>query len=254
MSESKFEIIPAIDILDSKCVRLTQGDYKKVEEYSTNPAEVAKKWEALGAKRLHVVDLDGAKEGYPVNKKVILDLVKNTKSKVQLGGGIRAIETIKEYLACGISYVILGTKAYEDDDFLKTACNLYKDKVILGLDIKNNQIGLSGWNSTHDMNIKELKKKFKQMGEIIYTDILKDGTNSGPNIEQLEIVAQTFKANIIASGGIASIEDIVSIYNLRLNKCPNISGVILGKALYTGMVDLKSAIEIIDKNMKSERS
>src|SRR3990167_4584048 len=148
MSESKFEIIPAIDILNSKCVRLTQGDYKKVEEYSTNPAEVAKKWEALGAKRLHVVDLDGAKEGYPVNKKVILDLVKNTKSKVQLGGGIRSIEIIKEYLACGISYVILGTKAYEDDDFLKTAINQFKGKIILGLDIKEGKVGLRGWSKT----------------------------------------------------------------------------------------------------------
>ena len=240
-----FEIIPAIDILGGKCVRLTKGDYGSVEEFSSNPEDVAKRWEELGAKRLHVVDLDGAKVGYPINQKVISKLAQNVNAKVQVGGGIRTLDAVKEYFNLGISYIVLGTKAIQDGQFLKDLQELYKEKVILGLDIKNNKVALSGWCETIDVDMKALSCNVGNIKEIIYTDVSKDGTLSGPNIESIKDIASSFKSNIIVSGGISSLEDIGEIVKLKKLGFPNISGVILGKSLYKGRINLSFAIDLV---------
>ncbi len=242
-----FEIIPAIDILDGKCVRLTQGQYDKVEEFSTNPEEIAKKWVSCGAKRIHLIDLNGAKEGYPVNFEVISTITKIPNIKVQVGGGVRTKETIKQYLDEGVSYIILGTKAFQDKDFFKEVLDLYDEKIILGLDLKNNKVALSGWQETIKINLNNLEEHFGNIKQIIHTDISKDGTLSGPNLESLSVVANSVKSKIIVSGGISGMEDILAILKLKKEKHQNISGVILGKSLYKEKIDLREAIELTTK-------
>lgn len=250
MKNQSFDVIPAIDILGGKCVRLTQGDYNLVEEFSTNPEEVAKRWQELGAKRLHIVDLDGAKNGYPVNKKMICKIATKVKAKLQIGGGIRTIEAIKEYLDEGINYVILGTKAFQDKNFLNEVVGLYQEKIIIGLDLKNNRLALSGWQETSNIDLKDLPEYLKDIKQIIYTDISKDGTLSGPNIKQVEKIASIFKSNILISGGISSINDILEILKTKKDRHLNVSGVILGKSLYKGKIDLSSTITLVEKEIK----
>ena len=246
---NEFEIIPAIDILGGKCVRLTHGQYDKAEEFSSNPEEIAKKWINCGAERIHLVDLDGAKQGQPVNFNIILKIAKLSSGvKIQAGGGIRTKENIKKYLAEGISYVILGTKAFQDKDFFKEASDLYKNKIILGLDLKNGRVGLSGWQETIEINLNNLSEHLGDIHQIIYTDISKDGTLGGPNLKSLETVAGSIRSKIIASGGVSSIQDIIEILKLKKEKCPNITGVILGKSLYKQKVDLREAIELTKKS------
>lgn len=243
-----FEIIPAIDILDGKCVRLTQGQYDKIEEFSTDPEEIAKKWVACGAKRLHLVDLDGAKEGLPVNFKVICKIAKIPGIKVQVGGGIRTKETIHKYLDEGTNFIILGTKAFQDKDFYKEVVKEHGEKIILGLDLKNNQIALSGWQETIEINLNNLEEHLGKISQIIYTDVSKDGTLSGPNIKSLEALASSLKSKIIVSGGVSCIEDVHAVMKLKRDKHSNISGIILGKALYKQKIDLQEAIKLTKKS------
>ncbi|MBI3591076.1 MAG: 1-(5-phosphoribosyl)-5-[(5-phosphoribosylamino)methylideneamino]imidazole-4-carboxamide isomerase [Candidatus Melainabacteria bacterium] len=250
MKENSFNIIPAIDILNGKCVRLTQGKYNQVEEFSASPQEIAEKWIDSGAKRLHVVDLNGAKEGYPVNFKIISTLIKISGVEVQVGGGIRTHETIKDYIKEGASYLILGTKAFKDKDFLKEVVSLYGEKIIIGLDLKNSRVALSGWQETSDIGINDLTEYISGIKQIIYTDITKDGTLSGPNLKSLEEVAKSFKAQIIVSGGISKLEDILAILKMKKQKHSNISGIILGKSLYKETINLTSAIELAKKEIE----
>ncbi len=249
MSNKLFEIIPAIDILDGKCVRLTQGQYQNVEKFSDDPVEIARKWVDCGTKRLHIVDLNGAKDGYPVNLKTIQQIIKNVKTKIQVGGGIRTIETIKNYVSEGVDYLILGTKVFQDDTFLQDTVKLFGEKIIVGLDLKNKKVAVSGWQKTEDISLDELSSKLSGVEQIIYTDVSKDGTLSGPDIKSIEEVASSFRANIIVSGGIATLEDIVYLIHLKKNSHKNISGVILGKSLYKGTIDLKKAIELATKEL-----
>lgn len=246
---TNFEIIPAIDILEGKCVRLTQGQYNNVEEFSSHPEEIAKKWTDLGAKRLHIVDLDGAKEGFPVNFKQIVKIIKSTNAQVQVGGGIRSMESIKEYINEGTHYIVLGTKAFTDKVFLKNVLELYDEKIILSLDLKMGRVALSGWYETIDVDPGNMED-INNIKQIIYTDISKDGTLSGPNLKTLEKIAQTIKSNIIVSGGISCIEDIIAILQIKKLRHSNISGAILGKSLYKGMINLSKAIEITQKELK----
>jgi phosphoribosylformimino-5-aminoimidazole carboxamide ribotide isomerase len=246
MSKVTFDLIPAIDILDGKCVRLTLGDYSNVEEFSSNPEEMAKKWVDLGAKRIHVVDLNGAKEGYPVNFKIICDLIKKLPNiKVQVGGGIRTTDLVENYLNEGVSFIVLGTRIFKDRLFLGEVVKKFQENIIVGLDLKNNKIALSGWKETTDLNVEELKKSMSVIKQMVYTDVTKDGTLTGPDLGRLEVVASSFSSNIIVSGGISSIDDIMEILSLKQLKCPNISGVILGKSLYKGRVNLKDAIQTV---------
>jgi len=244
-----FEIIPAIDILNGKCVRLTQGNYDNAEQFSDNPLEIAKKWVDCGAKRIHIVDLDGAKKGTPTNKKIILNIAKHTNVRIQVGGGIRSRDTIDEYLNSGISYVILGTKAFQDPAFLDKALEKYNENLILGLDLKNNMIALSGWSKTIEINLNKLASD-PRLNQIIFTDISKDGMLTGPNLTLIKQIANTFKSNIIVSGGISTLDDIISLINIKNEGLSNISGVILGKSLYKETIDLRSALKIAENHSK----
>jgi len=244
-----FELIPAIDILGGKCVRLTQGDYEKVENFSDNPIDVAKKWIDCGVNRLHLVDLDGAKDGFPVNKDVIIKISKSINAKVEVGGGIRTLESIKEYINEGISYIILGTKAFQDKSFLDNSINEFGSKIIVGLDLKNNKVALSGWKDDIAMDLNTLKEYLSGVSEVIYTDISKDGMLSGPNFKSVAEISNTLKSKIIVSGGIASIENISELISMKKKKHSNISGVILGKSLYKGTIELKSAVELVKKEL-----
>lgn len=242
-----FEIIPAIDILDGKCVRLTQGLYNQVEEFSCDPLEVAKRWVHEGADRLHIVDLDGAKEGKPINQKIISKLAEISNIKIQVGGGIRTKKTITEYLQIGVNYLIIGTKAFQDKDFFKELIKEFGERIILGLDLKDNKLAISGWLETVDINFNKLNDFFSGVSQIIYTDTSKDGTLSGPNITTLKEIASSTTAQIIASGGISSIKDIISIAQLKKERYSNLSGVILGKSIYKGTIKLSEAIELSKK-------
>lgn len=242
----KLEIIPAIDILDGKCVRLTQGNYNEVEKFFDNPVEIAKQWVSLGAQRLHIIDLNGAKQGTTINKEIILNIANEVNVDIQVGGGIRSIETIKQYLDNGIKYTILGTKAFEDKDFLKSAVEAFNERIILGLDLKNGQIALSGWSKTIETDFSKLANEISCVKEIILTDISKDGMLKGPNLDLTAEIAGVVTAKIIVSGGLSSLDDIEKIIEIQ-KEYPNISGVILGKSIYKGTINIKEAFELVNQ-------
>lgn len=248
---NEFEIIPAIDILDGKCVRLTQGKYDAVEEFSTDPVEIAKKWQDKGANRLHIVDLDGAKDGKLTNKKTVIEIIKSTNMEIEVGGGIRDKESINEYLENGVNYIILGTKAFQDKDFLNKVLDSYGEKIILGLDMKNGKVALSGWKEVIDISFNKLAEELNNVHQIIFTDIATDGMLTGPNIDSLKEVASKFNSKIIASGGISKIDDINNLLEVKKN-FPNITGAILGKSLYKGTIDLSEAINLVKNHLKQK--
>jgi len=233
-------IYPAIDIKDGNCVRLLQGKFSDLTVYGDNPAEMAKKWESLGGEYIHVVDLDGALKGHGVNAQIIRQICESVSVPVQTGGGIRTMEDIEAKLACGISRVIIGTKAVSNPDFVKEAVKKYGDKIVIGIDAKDGMVAVEGWEKTSDFTALEFAKKMVDLGvkTIVYTDIATDGTLAGPNVEAMREMAATVDADIIASGGIGNIEHIKAL------KDTGVEGVIVGKALYTDNVELSQAIEI----------
>ena len=232
-------IYPAIDIKDGKCVRLFKGRFDDVTVYGDSPAEMAKKWESQGGEFIHVVDLDGALKGHGVNAEKIKEICDSVSVPVQTGGGIRTMEDIEAKLACGINRVIIGTKAVSDSDFVKEAVAKYGDKIVIGIDAKDGMVAVEGWEKTSDFTAVEFAKKMVSLGvkTIVYTDIATDGTLAGPNVEAMREMAAAVDADIIASGGIGSLDDILSL------KDTGVEGVIVGKALYTDRVDLKEAVE-----------
>jgi len=233
-------IFPAIDIKDGKCVRLLRGDFNEVTVYSENPHEVAKRWEAEGGEFLHIVDLDGAREGFRKNSQVILKILESVKIPIQVGGGIRDMETVDFYLNSGVERVILGTAAVKDENFLKAAINKYGGRIVAGVDAKDNFVAIDGWENVSQINAVEFGKRLKSLGvsTIIYTDIKTDGTLKGPNLAAISEMVEKTKLNVIASGGVGKLEDIKNIKNCGAY------GAIIGKALYTNNVPLKEAIEI----------
>ena len=232
-------IYPAIDIKDGNCVRLLQGRFSDMTVYGSSPADMAQKWESLGGEYIHVVDLDGALEGHGVNAEVIEDICKFVSVPVQTGGGIRTMEDIEAKLACGIERVIIGTKAVADADFVKKAVEKYGDKIVIGIDAKDGMVAVEGWEKTSDFTAVEFAKKMTALGvrTIVYTDIATDGTLKGPNVEAMREMAAAVDADVIASGGIGSLEHILSL------KDTGVEGVIVGRALYTGAVDLAEAVK-----------
>ena len=234
-------IIPAIDIKQGKCVRLQQGNMALETKYSDNPAKMAVKWEALGAKLIHIVDLDGAFEKQIVNHATIKDIVKKIDTPVQVGGGIRTKDTVKMYFDLGVSKVIIGSVALYDPDFVIEICEQYPGKIIVGIDAKDEMVAVEGWSEISNVSAIELAKKYESKGvaAIIFTDISRDGMQTGPNIEATYNLAKAIDIPVIASGGVASIDDIK-----ELLKYKDISGVITGRALYEGKLDLKEAINI----------
>ena len=232
-------IYPAIDIKDGKCVRLLQGRFSDVTVYGDDPVEMAKKWEAEGGEFIHVVDLDGALKGHGVNAEIIKNICGAVSVPVQTGGGIRTIEDIEAKLACGIRRVIIGTKAVSSPEFIKEAVEKYGDKIVIGIDAKDGYVAVEGWEKCSEFTAVEFAKQMVSLGvkTIVYTDIATDGTLKGPNLAAMEEMANSVDADIIASGGVGSLEHIKSLVPT------GVEGVIVGRALYTGNVDLKKAIE-----------
>ena len=237
-------ILPAIDIKGGKCVRLFQGDFEKTTEYKKTPADQAQEFLNYGFKNIHVIDLDGALKGKLVNKNIIKDIIKKNSLKVQVGGGIRSLENIKELHDIGVDKIVLGTAAVENIEFLKKACNHYKDKIALALDVRNGLIALSGWKKQTKISALEFVNKIENYGlsRIIYTDIDKDGTKTGPNIKETINLSEKIKIPIIISGGVSSMTDILKIKEM---KPKNIEGIIIGKAIYDKNIELKELSKII---------
>ena len=239
-------IIPAIDLINGTCVRLTRGGFNTQKKYFDNPVEVAERWKREGAEWLHIVDLDGARSGKPENLKIVSGIKQKIDIKIQYGGGIRTSKTIKEVLKKGVDRVILGTRVIEDMNFLKGSISDYKNRVIISLDYgRNGMIFKNGWRKESKVSIFELVKKVKQSGaeEVIITDISRDGTLKGVNIKFLKRVLENSGMKFIVAGGIGRLEDIISLKKIE---SMGIVGVIIGKALYEekAKIDLKKAIEI----------
>ncbi len=233
-------IIPAIDLIGGKAVRLIKGDYNRVTVYSDAPVEVAKSFEAQGATLLHVVDLDGAKEGSTANFETIAQIVKQTTLSVEVGGGIRSMDTIKKYVEIGVDRVIIGTAAVTDPAFLEEAVKTYPEHVTVGVDIKDGMVAIKGWLEVSSLSCFDFCQKMQDLGvkTIICTDISKDGMMSGTNRELYRDLYKQFSLNIVASGGVSSMDDVVALSKM------GIWGAIVGKAIYMGAVNLSEAIVV----------
>ncbi len=234
-------IIPAIDLKDGKCVRLYKGEEGTETVFSERPGEVAAKWEAAGAKWIHVVDLDGAFMGEPGNLPAVKDIRAAVSCSIQVGGGIRNIETVRQYVALGVDRVIIGTAAFNDADFLKRACEEFPGRIAVGLDTKNGKIAVKGWKEVIDTDTKEALRNLHEAGVsiILNTNIDRDGTMEGINVDAARGFIEMSPLPVIASGGIATMADLEKLDSLGLR---GLYGAILGKSLYTGTIDLKEAV------------
>ncbi|NLM13805.1 MAG: 1-(5-phosphoribosyl)-5-[(5-phosphoribosylamino)methylideneamino]imidazole-4-carboxamide isomerase [Epulopiscium sp.] len=233
-------IYPAIDIKGGKCVRLSQGRFDNVTVYSDNPVEVAKQWVKEGATFIHIVDLDGAVSGEQPNKHVIQEIVQTVKIPIQTGGGIRTLDSIRDRLAVGVNRVIIGTAAVKNPDLVREAIKTFgSDRIVIGIDAKEGRVAVEGWEELSDLSAVDLCLQMKEIGvkTIVYTDISKDGMLCGVNIEATKELITKTNMDIIASGGVASLEDLEEVNKIGAE------GVIIGKALYQGSVDLAHAIK-----------
>mgnify|MGYP001255832159 CR=1 FL=1 len=230
-------IFPAIDIKEGKCVRLIKGDFDQMTSYKNTPFDQAKIYFQNGFKNIHIVDLDGALKGKSFNSNIVKEIHKNLKLKIQIGGGIRTIDDINNWVKSGVDKVIIGTAAVENKNFLKAACEKFKNKIALSLDVKDGLIFLSGWKKQTNILAADFLKEIQNFGisRIIYTDINKDGTKKGPNIKDTIELSSKVKIPFIISGGISSIEDIKKIKSLNNS---NIEGVIIGKSIYDGDIKI----------------
>lgn len=235
-------VIPAIDLKAGKCVRLKQGQMSKETVYSDSPAEMAAIWFNQGAERLHLVDLDGAVGGKPANRDAIRDILRSVPIPVELGGGIRNMATVDTYMELGVSWVILGTAAIKDPAFVAEACTAFPGRIILAVDAKNGFVAVEGWTESTTLSAQSLAKKFDNLGisAIVYTDIERDGMSVGPNLTATGEFARNVRMPVIASGGISGIEDVRKIKHLADS---GVIGMITGRALYEGKLNLKEAIE-----------
>ena len=238
------EIIPAIDLLEGRCVRLYQGDYAQSQVFNDNPAEVAKQWADQGASRLHVVDLDGAKVGKLVNKDAIAAIAQAVSIPVQVGGGLRDRTSVSQLLDLGVQRVIIGTVAVEQPQLVQDLCQEFPGQIVVGIDARNGLVATRGWLETSEVAAIDLAQQMAQLGAaaIIYTDIHRDGTLSGPNLEALRELASAISIPVIASGGVSSITDLLSLLALEPL---GVSGAIVGRAIYTGDVSLRDAIRAV---------
>ncbi|MFB3061364.1 MAG: 1-(5-phosphoribosyl)-5-[(5-phosphoribosylamino)methylideneamino]imidazole-4-carboxamide isomerase [Candidatus Binatia bacterium] len=239
-------IIPAIDLKDGRCVRLYQGDMDKETVFYESPLDAARHWVEQGATLLHVVDLNGAVEGHPVHKTEVAAICTALDVSVELGGGLRTIKAIEEALATGIHRVVVGTAAYENRELLRSVCEKWPGKVIVGIDAREGRVALRGWKQDTSMDGVELAKRCEEDGasRIIYTDISRDGTQSGVGIEETRRLARAVKIPVIASGGVAALEDL---HRLKEIEGEGVEGVIVGRALYTGAFTLREAIEAVSQ-------
>ncbi len=238
------DVIPAIDLLEGRCVRLYQGDYEKSQVFSENPADVAQQWVEQGAAKLHVVDLDGAKTGKIVNLGAIEAIAQAVKVPIQVGGGLRDRTSVQQLFNLGVQRAILGTIAVEQPQLVQQLCQEFPQQIIIGIDARNGLVATRGWLETSEVLATQLAVQMQELGAaaIIYTDIHRDGTLSGPNLEALRELASAISIPIIASGGVSSITDLLSLLALEAQ---GVTGVIVGRALYTGDIALKEALRAI---------
>lgn len=251
-------VIPAIDLKDGRCVRLSQGKMEQESVYSEYPVEVARQWESMGAERLHVVDLNGAVAGHPYHRSLIQKIAQSVRIPVEVGGGIRDITTIEDYLSSGVRWVILGTAAFQNQSFIEEVCQHFPARVILGIDAKGGKVAIRGWKEVVSLNAIDLVKRFEglSLSSIIFTDIERDGMATGLNFQSIKELAQSTSIPVIASGGVSRLEDIEQLLELESE---GVIGVIVGRALYTGSVNLEEAILITKANQgmrdqKADRS
>ncbi|MBI5047516.1 MAG: 1-(5-phosphoribosyl)-5-[(5-phosphoribosylamino)methylideneamino]imidazole-4-carboxamide isomerase [Deltaproteobacteria bacterium] len=236
-------IIPAIDIKNGKCVRLTQGRMDAETVYSENPVEIAKRWEESGARLIHLVDLDGAVEGIPKNQEIIKKIVGSIKTPVEIGGGIRDLQVVRDYLGIkGIQRIIIGTVAQENPSFVEKACKMFPGSIAVGIDAIDGAVATRGWVKVTQEMAVDLAKRLEGLGVccIIYTDISRDGMLTGPNVKATKEMAHAVNIPVVASGGMSSVKDIESF------KGVNLEGIIIGKALYTGEINLREAITVAE--------
>ncbi len=233
-------IIPAIDIKNGKCVRLIQGDFNKEKIYNDNPVKVAKVWQSKGAKIVHIVDLDGAKNGALDNIEVIKDILQTVTIPIQIGGGIRNKESIDKLLGLGVSKVVLGTIIFEDEELFKELISQYPTQIIVSLDAKNGVLMKNGWLDSTDKNLIETAKRLEKLGvkRFIYTDVTKDGTLTSPNYESVESLLENINIPVIIAGGISNVSDIQKLKDI------GVEGVIVGKALYEGRINLEEVTNV----------
>ena len=234
------KLFPAIDLYDKKAVRLYKGDYARMTVYSDNPIEIARDFEMCGAEYIHVVDLEGAKDGTTPNIEVVSDIAKGTSLKVEIGGGIRNMQTLDKYFDSGVFRAILGTAAVVDDEFLRYAIEKYGDRIAVGADIKDGFVAIKGWLEKSEYTVEAFFEKMQSVGvkTVICTDISKDGAMKGTNLELYRKLSEKYSVDIVASGGVSSMADVKALSEME------IYGAIIGKAYYTGAIDLKDAIEV----------
>ena len=247
-------LIPAIDLKDGQCVRLRQGRMEDDTVFSDNPVEMAGRWYDAGARRLHLVDLNGAFAGKPVNGEIIQEITRTYPDlPIEIGGGIRSIETVEAYLDAGIAYVIIGTKAVEDPDFVTQLCKQFPGNVIVGLDAVEGKVAIKGWAEVSDVDLFELSKRFEHDGvdAIIYTDISRDGMMQGANVEHTAELAQTISIPVIASGGIHDLTDVEALCKVAHH---GISGAITGRAIYEGTLDFAAGQQLADKLLAQQKA
>ena len=237
-------IFPAIDIKDGKCVRLLKGDFNKITSYDKSPIDQANIFFQSGFKDIHIVDLDGALLGESSNSDVIKEIIKKVKLRIQIGGGVRNVDTINSWLETGVDKVVMSTAAVEDKELLKSACKKFKNKIAIALDVRDGLIALSGWTKQTNISALDFIKEIENFGvsRIIYTDINKDGTKKGPNIKDTIALSNKIKIPLVISGGISSIDDIKKIKSLNNS---NIEGVIVGKSIYDGDIKIHDLVELI---------
>lgn len=247
------KLFPAIDVKDGQCVRLYQGDYDQMTVYASDPVEVAQRWQAAGASWLHVVDLDGAKEGHPVNTDLIARICQQTSLRVEVGGGLRSLADIEQTLAAGVERVILGTAVLTNRALLDEALQRWHERIVVGLDARSGLVAISGWRETSNVKATELARELSSAGvkRFIYTDIARDAAMQGPNLAALSSMLDALQgtsSGLIASGGVSSLEDLKQLARL------DVEGAIIGKALYVGAIDLAQAVQEIEGGQTGEKA
>jgi len=240
-------IIPAVDIKGGRCVRLREGRADAETVFSDRPQDMARQWIQQGAERLHIIDLDGAFEKGPRNSSIIKEIVKTIPTPIQLGGGIRDLQTVEQYLSLGLAQVIIGTAALKDPSMVQEACQLFPDQIMVSLDARDNRIAVEGWTELSKIDPIDLVKTYEDWGvkAIIFTDISRDGTQQGPSISSTRRLAQATRLPVIAAGGIATLADVQNLASLGAD---GLAGMITGRAIYTGSLRLAEAIEWLKKN------
>ena len=241
------QIIPAIDLKGGNCVRLQQGEMDRETRFSDHPAEVACHWESLGASMLHIVDLDGAVGGKPYNEDAINQILKAVTIPLQLGGGIRSLNTIEHYLSLGLKRVVLGTVAHKQPELVEEACKKFPNQIVVGIDARDGRVAVEGWTETTANRAIDLVKALEEKGvaAIVFTDIKRDGMMGGPNTESTRELAEATRIPLIASGGVTTLDHISELLTIETS---GVEGIIIGRALYEKTIDLKGALALINKN------